>query len=138
MLLAGASFGPRLSTSVPRLTRTIVNRTALRPAPPPRAFPPPPDKPNALPLNISTPQEFLKSIGRSSEGKVEPESWEAFWKTSGHDMRKAGLAVRDRRYILWCMEKYRLGLDPREFAHEPKPKKTVRGYVVSPGTSWPI
>lgn len=154
--MLGFGFAPRLCPSTPRLTRSIVNKTALRPVPSPRVFPQPPDRPNASPLKISTPQDFLKAIGRSSEEKLEPESWEAFWKTSGQDMRKAGLAVKDRRhvlfalsrvsfrqvmddsfcrYILWCMEKYRLGLDPRKFAHEPKPKKTVRGCVVSVSTS---
>ncbi|KNZ73045.1 hypothetical protein J132_01430 [Termitomyces sp. J132] len=33
-----------------------------------------------------------------------------------------------RRYILWCMEKYRSGLPIESFAHEPRPKKTVRGW----------
>lgn len=100
MLLTSLGFGPRLSASLPSLTRTIVNKAALRPVPPPRVFPPPPENPHASPLKISTPQEFLKAVGRSSEEKMEPESWEAFWKTSGQDMRKAGLAVRDRRYVV--------------------------------------
>ncbi|KAI0953170.1 hypothetical protein AcW1_007464 [Taiwanofungus camphoratus] len=42
-------------------------------------------------------------------------------------MKKAGLAVRDRRYILWSMEKYRRGEDPASFAHPPSPKKKIRG-----------
>lgn len=35
------------------------------------------------------------------------------------------------RYILWAMNKYRLGQDPKKFAHEAKPKKTIRGWVPS-------
>jgi hypothetical protein len=31
------------------------------------------------------------------------------------------------RYILWALEKFRQGEDPKEYAHAPKPKKTVRG-----------
>jgi hypothetical protein len=31
------------------------------------------------------------------------------------------------RYILWSMEKFRLGEDPSDFAHAPKPKKKIRG-----------
>lgn len=72
------------------------------------------------------PVDFLKAIGRSS--KVTVEKWEDFWKLSGHELKKSGVAVRDRRYILWCMEKYRRGLPVESYAHEPKPKKTIRGW----------
>lgn len=48
--------------------------------------------------SIATPSDFLKAIGRSSETKVTVESWGEFWKTSGHALKKSGLAVRDRRY----------------------------------------
>ena len=71
---------------------------------------------------------FLSSLGRSAETKVKVDDWESFWKMDRHTFRKAGLPVRDRRYILWCMEKYRQGLDPKEFAHEAPPKKKIRGY----------
>lgn len=33
------------------------------------------------------------------------------------------------RYILWAMEKYRLGKDPSEFAYEVSKKKKIRGCV---------
>ena len=33
------------------------------------------------------------------------------------------------RYILWSMQKYRLGQAPEEFAHPPKPKRKIRGYA---------
>ena len=33
------------------------------------------------------------------------------------------------RYILWAMEKYRLGKDPSEFAYEVSKKKKTRGCV---------
>ncbi|KAF8967061.1 hypothetical protein BDZ97DRAFT_1804971 [Flammula alnicola] len=77
---------------------------------------------------IRTAEDFLKSIGRSSETKLTASSWEELWKMDGRAMKKAGLGVRDRRYILWCMEKFRLGFPVREFAHEPPPKKTIRGW----------
>ncbi|KAG5341115.1 hypothetical protein C0989_011338 [Termitomyces sp. Mn162] len=48
---------------------------------------------------ITTPAEFLKAIGRSSETKLEVDQWDALWKLSGHDLRQKGLAVRDRRYV---------------------------------------
>ncbi|KAG2342187.1 hypothetical protein BDR05DRAFT_983410 [Suillus weaverae] len=76
---------------------------------------------------ISTPQDFLKAIGRSSETKISIDSWDAFWRTSGWDMKNAGLSIQDRRYILWCMEKFRQNQPIEGFAHEEKPKKKIRG-----------
>ncbi|KAH9922806.1 uncharacterized protein BXZ73DRAFT_79635 [Epithele typhae] len=54
-------------------------------------------------------------------------SWEQMWHADGLQLKKAGLAVRDRRYILRCMSKYREGMEPAEFAHPPKPPKKLRG-----------
>ncbi|KAJ8586552.1 hypothetical protein M405DRAFT_795435 [Rhizopogon salebrosus TDB-379] len=76
---------------------------------------------------ISTPQDFLKAIGRSSETKISIDSWDAFWRTSGSDMKSAGLGIQDRRYILWCMEKFRQNQPIEVFAHEPRSKKKIRG-----------
>ncbi|KAK0449140.1 hypothetical protein EV421DRAFT_1704974, partial [Armillaria borealis] len=70
----------------------------------------------------------LKSIGRSMETKYSAESWEEFWTKTGANLKEAGLAIRDRRYMLWCMSKYRRGFPLEEFVHEPPPKKTVRGW----------
>ncbi|TFK70406.1 hypothetical protein BDN72DRAFT_818920 [Pluteus cervinus] len=115
MLSSTFTVTSRIWTAVPQLCRGVANRAALRPVPPPRE-------------SIASPQDFLKAIGRSSETKLQIENWDAFWKTSGYDLKKAGLAVRDRRYILWCMEKFRLGQRVETFAHEPRGKKTVRGW----------
>lgn len=57
------------------------------------------------PGKISTPQDFLKAIGRSSETKMSIDSWDAFWRTSGWDMKNAGLSIQDRRSVtlrLYC------------------------------------
>ncbi|KAF9534490.1 hypothetical protein CPB83DRAFT_756309 [Crepidotus variabilis] len=96
---------------------------------------------NHTPEVVRTPEDFLKAIGRASETKVSTETWTKFWNMDGSAMRAAGVGVRDRkwtlfltrilpltRYILWCMEKYRLGFPIREFAHDAPPKKTVRGW----------
>ncbi|KAF5382550.1 hypothetical protein D9615_002841 [Tricholomella constricta] len=123
----------RLCAAIPPLTRSVVNRALSRPVPPPRGIN---DLFSTQALintphtaeSITTPTEFLKAIGRSVETKVTLEKWEELWKLSGHELKKSGLAVRDRRYILWCMEKYRNGLPIESFAHEPKPKKTIRGW----------
>lgn len=58
--------------------------------------------PTALLGTIATPQDFLKAIGRSSETKLTPESWEELFHTNGHQLRKAGLTVEDRRYVPAC------------------------------------
>ncbi|KZT12072.1 uncharacterized protein LAESUDRAFT_670378 [Laetiporus sulphureus 93-53] len=108
-------LAPQLSSLVPRLCRTFVSKAALQPVPPMRG-------------TISSPETFLKAIGRSAETKVTAEKWEDLWKVDGHQMKKAGIAVRDRRYILWCMEKFRQGQEPGEFAHPPKAKKKIRGH----------
>lgn len=84
-------------------------------------------------LANETPMTFLASLGRGLDTKIkEPatESWEALWKLDGHALREAGLSVRDRRYALWCMEKYRQGQDPATFAHPATPKKKIRGCVL--------
>ena len=49
--------------------------------------------------DISTPESFLRAIGRSSETKLSVDGWEALWKTNSLALKKAGLAVRDRRYV---------------------------------------
>lgn len=108
----------RLVSSVrsitPALCRSFQNKAALRPVPPPQG-------------SIATPEDFLKSIGRSAETKLTVGAWDELWKFDGRQLKKAGLPVRDRRYILWSMEKYRQGEDPAEFAHVANAKKTIRG-----------
>ncbi|EMD39923.1 hypothetical protein CERSUDRAFT_112167 [Gelatoporia subvermispora B] len=105
-----AAFAPRFSFS-----RALQNRALARPVPSPQAG------------SIASPEDFLKSIGRSADTKVSVESWEQLWHLNGAALKKAGVAVRDRRYILWSMEKYRQGEQPAEFAHPPMPKRTIRG-----------
>ncbi|KAK7690018.1 hypothetical protein QCA50_006662 [Cerrena zonata] len=105
----------RIQNSVPRLVRTLVNKAEFRPVPSARD-------------SIASPTDFLKAIGRSSETKLEaPEKWEDFWRLDGNALKKANIPVTDRRYILWSMQKYRLGEAPEDFAHPPKPKKKIRG-----------
>ena len=48
---------------------------------------------------ISTPESFLKAIGRGSDTKISFESWDDLWKTNGPALKKAGLTVRDRRCV---------------------------------------
>ena len=51
--------------------------------------------------DITTPESFLKAIGRGSEKKITFDTWDALWKTDGQALKKAGLAVRDRRCVLF-------------------------------------
>ncbi|EPQ54567.1 hypothetical protein GLOTRDRAFT_129917 [Gloeophyllum trabeum ATCC 11539] len=100
------------------LARSLSSSAVTRPIPPKRG--------------IESPEAFLKAIGRSSDSKLSSLSeslseWSNFWKLGGLEMKKAGVPVKDRRYILWSMEKYRLGWAIKDFAHEPKPKKKIRG-----------
>ena len=96
-----------LQSSLRRVTQTFArsfqNKAALRPVPPPQGIV------SARRINlrvradgsdlgdITTPQAFLSAVGRSAETKVTIDSWDAFWHTSGYDLKKAGVAVKDRR-----------------------------------------
>ncbi|KIY72471.1 hypothetical protein CYLTODRAFT_486309 [Cylindrobasidium torrendii FP15055 ss-10] len=77
---------------------------------------------------IKTPQDFLKAVGRELDTKVTVDSWEALWAKRGKHFKADGLAVRDRRYLLWCMAKFKAGVPTTVFAHEPPPKKKIRGW----------
>ncbi|EKM51904.1 uncharacterized protein PHACADRAFT_165232 [Phanerochaete carnosa HHB-10118-sp] len=109
----------RQLVSAPRLFRTVVNKAAFRPIP---------QTQGNIPGIIDSPEAFLKAIGRSAESKITAETWADLWKLDGPRLKAAGVDVRDRRYLLWCMEKFRQGWDPKDFAHEPKPKKKIRGW----------
>jgi hypothetical protein len=74
----------RLRPSFLPSCRTFQNHALLKSVPPPRG-------------DISTPETFLKAIGRGSETKISFDTWDDLWKTNGLALKKAGLAVRDRR-----------------------------------------
>jgi len=52
--------------------------------------------------DISTPKAFLEAIGRGSETKISLDTWDDLWKTNGLALKKAGLAVRDRRCVVFA------------------------------------
>ncbi|KZO97162.1 hypothetical protein CALVIDRAFT_513997 [Calocera viscosa TUFC12733] len=79
-------------------------------------------------IAMTTPEEFLKAIGHGTVDKVKVETWEGLFKLRGRDMKQAGLGIRERRYVLWALEKFRQGGNPKEFAVPIKPKKTIRGW----------
>mgnify|MGYP001758459853 FL=1 len=43
-------------------------------------------------------------------------------------LKGAGVSVKDRKYLLWSLEKFRQGERPADFAHDVKKKKKVRGW----------
>ncbi len=49
--------------------------------------------------DITTPEAFLKAIGRGSETKITFDTWDSLWKANGLSLKKAGVAVRDRRCV---------------------------------------
>jgi len=85
--------------------------------------------PPRIPSQIvfKTPADFLKAIGRSNETKLAIEDWNEFWNVSGLTLKKKGVGVQERRYILWCMQRYRQGFNIYDLAYGPKSPKKIRG-----------
>ncbi|CAO1617970.1 unnamed protein product [Sympodiomycopsis kandeliae] len=87
--------------------------------------------------SIQTPKDFIDSISTpprrilsedSSLMTAVGETWESLWKNDRHSLKTAGVAVKERRYVLWAMEKFRQGYNPEQFRIKPKKKKIVRGW----------
>ncbi|KAF9507981.1 hypothetical protein BS47DRAFT_1332989 [Hydnum rufescens UP504] len=77
--------------------------------------------------NMATAQDFLIAIGRGLDKRIPVEKWVDLFRMKRDHFKKLGVGVRDRRYVMWAMEKYRFGAEPRDFAHEIAPKKKYRG-----------
>lgn len=145
----------RLNHALASLARTYKSQASLRPVPAVRGMPDPRVDHNTSDIstagNINSPAAFLKSIGRGAEDKLDVGDWRQFWRMGGSELRAANVDTKDRkfvnispdvllllmiylllhgcyRYILWAMEKFRQGYDPKDFAYPPKPKKKIRGY----------
>ncbi|OBZ71430.1 hypothetical protein A0H81_08403, partial [Grifola frondosa] len=103
------------------LSRSLQNKAALRPCPPPRVLV------NPVLGSIAEPADFFKAIGRGTQTKISVETWRMLFELQRDQLKKAGLGVKDRKYVLWGLEKYRQGEDPADFAHPPTPKKKIRG-----------
>lgn len=71
---------------------------------------------------------LLSSFGRNLQDKCKVENWEQLFTRRSIDFERMGLSTRDRKYLLWCLEKFRQGEYPDSFAHEPKPKKEFRAW----------
>ncbi|GAA6014546.1 hypothetical protein JCM10207_001640 [Rhodosporidiobolus poonsookiae] len=56
------------------------------------------------------------------------EDWPALFSKTSAELRDAGMTVKESRYLLWLLERYRQGHDPAKIAIPPTPKKTIRGH----------
>ena len=98
------SLAIRCRSLVSPFCRAFQSRALLTPAPPPRGIYAL-DRHGVISLiyvtgDITTPEAFLKAIGRGSETKITFETWDGLWKANGLSLKKAGVAVRDRRCVL--------------------------------------
>ncbi|KIM21500.1 hypothetical protein M408DRAFT_29522 [Serendipita vermifera MAFF 305830] len=78
-----------------------------------------------------TTKTLLTEFGRGCDTKlpdVENMSWEELFRMNNQKLQKVGMEPTERRYLLWCLEKFRQGEDPKVYAREPPPKKKHRGW----------
>lgn len=94
---------------------------------------------------VQTPKDFLDAISTPPTRALSDdssllgalgESWSDLWKCDSHKLKEAGVGVKERRYVLWSMEKYRQGYEPHQFRIKPKKKKIVRGCVGRKKNTW--
>lgn len=60
-----------------------------------------------------TVEKFLKTIGRGCEEHIDkiPDWWSLFnWKSE--KLKEVGIPIRQRKWILYWVERYRQGFDP--------------------------
>ena len=102
------ALAARVCSSFSPFCRTFQNRALLKPLPPARgkhiiiffvSWSRASKAQRFVSGGISSPEDFLKAIGRGSEKKISFDTWDALWKTNGPALKKAGLAVRDRRCV---------------------------------------
>ena len=71
-----------------------------------------------------TVEGFLKKIGRGAEEHVGKfETFEALTVSSSESLKKLGIPVRRRRWILSWIEHYRQGIDPYPIPLNSRSKK---------------
>ncbi|KAG0345086.1 hypothetical protein BG004_003968 [Podila humilis] len=76
--------------------------------------------------DITDPAAFLTKIGRNSVSVADKfKSWDHLFTASTAEMRgDMALSVKQRRWILSWIEKYRQGVDPYVIPAKPVKKKT--------------
>ncbi|SHO76056.1 Similar to S.cerevisiae protein FYV4 (Protein of unknown function) [Malassezia sympodialis ATCC 42132] len=84
------------------------------------------DSPKAFLQAISKPRRDLAS--NSTCVSAVGEDWDMMFRLTSEKLKGEGMAVKDRKYLLWSLEKFRQGEDPRDFAYDIKKPKKVRGW----------
>ena len=85
---------------------------------------------------VDSPKAFLEAISKPRRDLVNNstcvsalgEDWDAMFSMNSEKLKGAGVPVKERKYILWALEKYRQGLEPSEFVRSVKKPKKVRGW----------
>jgi hypothetical protein len=100
------ALAARLRSSFSPFCRTLQNSALLKPVPPPKgtyiSSRVTSKAHHFVAGDISIPEAFLKAIGRGSETKISFDKWDDLWKANGLALRKAGLAVRERRCVTFA------------------------------------
>ncbi|BEI81100.1 hypothetical protein CcaverHIS002_0202600 [Cutaneotrichosporon cavernicola] len=79
------------------------------------------------------PADLLTKIGRNAEKKLGEKvpDWksltELYFKGT-KPMSDAGMTPRERRYVMWALERYSHGDAPSTFIRPPTPAKKFRGW----------
>ncbi|GAA5850472.1 hypothetical protein JCM3766R1_006572 [Sporobolomyces carnicolor] len=77
-------------------------------------------------------ESILKASGRGLDQyseKLQDSSFaNLFQKTSTELRDQVGMTVKESKYFLRVLEKYRQGFNPDQVAISEKPKKTIRGW----------
>ncbi|KAM0791073.1 hypothetical protein ACM66B_004364 [Microbotryomycetes sp. NB124-2] len=81
---------------------------------------------------ISSPEALLKAAGRGLESYAtklgEDLTFTKLFTKTGQELADAGMSAKERRYLLWVLEKYRQGHNIRQLAIPATPKKKYRGW----------
>ncbi|KAK4046244.1 hypothetical protein OIV83_006223 [Microbotryomycetes sp. JL201] len=123
---ASFAVGARaLAAASPSLSPYALRRGLHAPATAPARIPQPSGA-------IASPEALLKAAGRGLDQYAtklgEDLTWPALFTKSGQELADAGMSTKDRRYLLWVLEKYRQGHDIETLAIPSKPKKKYRGW----------
>ncbi|KAG0145716.1 hypothetical protein CROQUDRAFT_45497 [Cronartium quercuum f. sp. fusiforme G11] len=111
-----------ISKLEPKTTPSLIEFRPYFNRPPPQRIPP-------FHHEIKSVEDFLDSLKRPTLKELTNKfsSWDEFFNSNGKSMKSKSINVKERRYLLWAMELFRHGLDPKEFAVKLKKKKTIRG-----------
>jgi hypothetical protein len=85
-----------------------------------------PKRPVPPPRNGMTVEKFLKTIGRGCEEYIDKLDWEKLFTSTGFKLKQLGIPIRQRKWILLWVEKYRQGIDPWYVPLRSKSKRNMK------------